>query len=241
MANLSDLVGFALTVTIHYKKSPYKKSPIWAIWWVLRWLLLCVIRSLLLITYSNTQRKTHQIAQIRHVEPKKRQHTTIEVGLHLFWAITWPFLDISLRYKTLQYSFKHFFTFQTNNQTRRLCGHPVDIRAYCRAKWRLLFTYTTFWETSIKRPVGSFPRVTMKHSKIHKNNDLFILNNNKRVAQILFTNVGQIMTWLSTLSCNWTVQTLKSAKMRSEQQAYTSLVNGKWNQALSRSTACSRL
>ena len=28
-------------------------------------------------------RKTHKIAQIRHVEPQKRQHTTIEVGLHL--------------------------------------------------------------------------------------------------------------------------------------------------------------
>ena len=37
-----------------------------------------------LITYSNSQRKTHKIAQIRHVEPQKRQHTTIEVGLHLF-------------------------------------------------------------------------------------------------------------------------------------------------------------
>ena len=36
---------------------------------------------LLLITYSNSQRKTHKIAQIRHVEPQKRQHTTIEVGV----------------------------------------------------------------------------------------------------------------------------------------------------------------
>ena len=91
---------------------------IWAIWWVLRWLLLYV-------TYSNSQRKTHKIAQIRHVEPQKRQHRTIEVGLHLFWALTWPFLDISLRYKTLQYSSIHFFIFQTNNQTRRLCAPPV--------------------------------------------------------------------------------------------------------------------
>ena len=32
-----------------------------------------VIRSLLLITYSNSQRKTHQIAQIRPLEPQKRQ------------------------------------------------------------------------------------------------------------------------------------------------------------------------
>ena len=30
------------------------------------------------------QRKTHQIAQIRHLEPQKRQYTTTEVGLHLF-------------------------------------------------------------------------------------------------------------------------------------------------------------
>ena len=52
MANLSDFVGFALTVTIRYKKE--------------------------------TSYKTHKIAQIRHVEPQKRQHTTIEVGLHLF-------------------------------------------------------------------------------------------------------------------------------------------------------------
>ena len=34
--------------------------------------------------YRNSQRKTLQIAQIRHVEPQKRQYTTIEVGLHLF-------------------------------------------------------------------------------------------------------------------------------------------------------------
>ena len=36
------------------------------------------------IRYSNSQRKTHQIAQIRHVEPQKRQYTTTEAGLHLF-------------------------------------------------------------------------------------------------------------------------------------------------------------
>ena len=77
------------------------------------------------ITCSNSQHKTHQIAQIRRVEPQKRQHTTIEVGLHLFWALNWPFLDISLRYETLQYSSIHFFIFQTNNQTRRLCGPPL--------------------------------------------------------------------------------------------------------------------
>ena len=33
--------------------------------------------------YSNSQRKTHKIAQIRHVEPQERQYKTIEVGLHL--------------------------------------------------------------------------------------------------------------------------------------------------------------
>ena len=50
-----------------------------------RWLLLYVMRSnLLLITYSNSQRKIRQIAQIRHLEPQKRQYTTIEVRLHLF-------------------------------------------------------------------------------------------------------------------------------------------------------------
>ena len=36
------------------------------------------------ISYSNSQHKTHQIAQTRHVEPQKRQYTTSEVGLHLF-------------------------------------------------------------------------------------------------------------------------------------------------------------
>jgi len=46
MANLGDLVDFALTV--------------------------------------NSQRKIHQISQIRHLEPQKRQYTTTEVGLHLF-------------------------------------------------------------------------------------------------------------------------------------------------------------
>ena len=30
---------------------------------------------------GNSQRKTHQIAQIRHLEPQKRQYTTTEVGL----------------------------------------------------------------------------------------------------------------------------------------------------------------
>ena len=43
---------------------------IWAIWWV------------------TSQRKTHQIAQIRHLEPQKRQYTATEVRLHLFWALT---------------------------------------------------------------------------------------------------------------------------------------------------------
>ena len=37
-----------------------------------------------LITYSNSQHKTHQIAQIRHLEPQKRQYKTTEVGLLLF-------------------------------------------------------------------------------------------------------------------------------------------------------------
>ena len=39
-------------------------------------------------TYCNSRRKTHQIAQIRHLEPRKRQYTTTEVGLHLFSALT---------------------------------------------------------------------------------------------------------------------------------------------------------
>ena len=30
---------------------------------------------------SNSQRKAHQIAQIRHLEPQKRQYTTNEVDL----------------------------------------------------------------------------------------------------------------------------------------------------------------
>ena len=40
--------------------------------------------TLYLITYSNSQRKNHQIAQIRHSEPQKRQYTATEVLLHLF-------------------------------------------------------------------------------------------------------------------------------------------------------------
>ena len=36
------------------------------------------------ITYGNSQRKTHQIAQIRLLESQKRQYTTTEEGLHLF-------------------------------------------------------------------------------------------------------------------------------------------------------------
>ena len=44
---------------------------------------------LLLIMCSNSQRETHQIAQIRHFEPWKRQYTTTEVSnLRLFWALT---------------------------------------------------------------------------------------------------------------------------------------------------------
>ena len=34
--------------------------------------------------YSNSKRKTRQIAQIRHLEPQKRQYTTTEVDLHSF-------------------------------------------------------------------------------------------------------------------------------------------------------------
>ena len=33
---------------------------------------------------SNNQRKTKQIAQIRHSEPQKQQYTATEVLLHLF-------------------------------------------------------------------------------------------------------------------------------------------------------------
>ena len=40
-----------------------------------------IIRSLLVITYSNSQLKTHQIAQICHSEPQKRQYTATEVLL----------------------------------------------------------------------------------------------------------------------------------------------------------------
>jgi len=38
---------------------------------------------LLLITCSNSQRKTHQIAQIRHFKPQKWQYTTTEVDLFI--------------------------------------------------------------------------------------------------------------------------------------------------------------
>ena len=41
-----------------------------------------------LAAYSNSQRKTDQIAQIRHSEQQKRQYTTTEVLLHLFGALT---------------------------------------------------------------------------------------------------------------------------------------------------------
>ena len=44
----------------------------------------CKKESRLLKTYSTSQRKTHQIAQIRHSEPQKRQYTATEVLLHLF-------------------------------------------------------------------------------------------------------------------------------------------------------------
>ena len=40
------------------------------------------------MTYSNGQRKTHQIAQIRHLESQKRQYTTTEVELDLLLALT---------------------------------------------------------------------------------------------------------------------------------------------------------
>ena len=38
--------------------------------------------------YSNRQSKTHKIAQIRHLEPQKRQDTTTEVGLNIFRPLT---------------------------------------------------------------------------------------------------------------------------------------------------------
>ena len=63
MANLSDFVGFALTVTIRYKKE---------------------LSDFVGFALTFTIRYNHQIAQIRHVEPQKQQYTTTEVGLHLF-------------------------------------------------------------------------------------------------------------------------------------------------------------
>ena len=59
--------------------------------------LLCIVFSVALdgeferfggLLYVNSRRKTHQIAQIRHLEPQKRQYTTTEVGLHLFRTLT---------------------------------------------------------------------------------------------------------------------------------------------------------
>ena len=66
MANLSDFVGFALTVTIRYKKE-----------------LSDFVGFALTVTIRYNH-QIHQIAQIRHVEPQKQQYTTTEVGLHLF-------------------------------------------------------------------------------------------------------------------------------------------------------------
>jgi len=64
--NPSDLRGFALTVTARYKEirveSSFSTAPAPS-----RFLRL------LLIPCSNSQSKTHQIAQIRHSEPQERQ------------------------------------------------------------------------------------------------------------------------------------------------------------------------
>ena len=145
--------------------------------------LLCVVVSVTLhgeferfcgfcvdCTYSNSQRKTHKIAQIRHVKPDKRQHTTIKVGLHLFWALTWPFLDISLRYKTLQYSSIHFFIFPTNNQTRCLCGSPV---IWCAPTWRFHTELSKFMRNISPNICGLGER---KHLKLGEVSSLFIFN-----------------------------------------------------------------
>ena len=61
MANLSDFVGFVLVVSVALHGE------------FERFCGFCVSES-----------KTHKIAQIRHVEPQKRQYTTTEVGSHLF-------------------------------------------------------------------------------------------------------------------------------------------------------------
>ena len=48
------------------------------------WLYMANLSDLVGFAYSNSQRKTHQIPQIRHSEPQKRQYTATEVLLHLF-------------------------------------------------------------------------------------------------------------------------------------------------------------
>jgi len=62
---------------------------------------------LLFITCSNSQCKTHQIAQIGHFKLQKRQYTTTEVDsrLPVFWALTWTLLDISLWYDSFAFSY----------------------------------------------------------------------------------------------------------------------------------------
>ena len=51
--------------------------------------LLCLVVSVALNgEFEHSQRKTHQIAQIRHSELQKRQYTATEVLLQLFWALT---------------------------------------------------------------------------------------------------------------------------------------------------------
>ena len=47
--------------------------------------LLCNVVSVALMSnLSDLVSKTHQVAQIRHSEPQKRQYTATEVLLHLF-------------------------------------------------------------------------------------------------------------------------------------------------------------
>ena len=83
----------------------------------------------LLITYSNSQRKTHQIAQIRHsdLEPQKRQYTATEV---LFTFILSFNLDIPRCKFTILRLFNilpYISLYFEHKQTHCLCECPVSL------------------------------------------------------------------------------------------------------------------
>ena len=119
----------------------FLESPILMSGWKSAWRWSCrkwALHPCLLTTCSNSQCKTHQIAQIRHFELQKRQYATIEEGLSLFWALYGKLCHVRSQQNNvkltrpawtipLQCSVLHFLA---SYKDRTLFSRPVSLNTF---------------------------------------------------------------------------------------------------------------